>query len=121
MDGVLETIVGYTGGTAYPNEPSYEAIGDFVEALLVVFDETVIEYEVLLEKWAARDAVYAESFLRQYQSGVFYATRAQKGVAEKVFESLKEGRTVHAELAKLGPFHRAEEYHQHYLRKEQRS
>jgi peptide-methionine (S)-S-oxide reductase len=36
IDGVLDTVVGYTGGTT--KFPTYESLGDHTEALKIYFD-----------------------------------------------------------------------------------
>jgi len=128
LPGVYTTAVGYAGGIT-PN-PTYGEVcrgrTGHTEAVLVVFDPTVISYEKLL-------GVFFESHdptqgMRQgndrgtqYRSAVYTASPAQGATAATVKarfqESLSAARygEITTEIAPAGPFFYAEPYHQQYL------
>jgi peptide methionine sulfoxide reductase msrA/msrB len=128
IPGVVETEVGYTGGTT-PNA-TYAQVkkGDtgHAEALRVVFDPERLAYEDLLA-WFFRmhDPTtknrQGNDIGSQYRSAIFYADEAQRRAAEavkaRVEASGKWRRPVVTEIAAAGDFWPAEEYHQDYLEK----
>ncbi|HEY2430947.1 MAG TPA: peptide-methionine (S)-S-oxide reductase MsrA [Acidimicrobiales bacterium] len=128
--GVWSTAVGYSGGFT-PN-PTYEETctgrTGHAESVLVVFDPQVVTYEQLLKVfWEAHDPTQG---MRQgndigttYRSAIYYADEAQREAAERSKEAYQEvlakacyGR-ITTEIAPLGPFYYAEDYHQQYLAK----
>ena len=127
-DGVLSTVVGYTGGQA-PN-PTYEQVSDggtgHAEAIQVVYDPAKVSYEKLLEIFwhnidpTARDAQFCDHG-RQYRAAIFYHNDEEKKVAESVKARVdkygKWGGPVVTEIVKAGPFYKAEPEHQDYLEK----
>ncbi|MDO8600694.1 MAG: peptide-methionine (S)-S-oxide reductase MsrA [bacterium] len=120
LPGVLETVVGYSGGDM-PN-PSYENVcgGDtgHTEVVEVHYDPLVISYEKLLEHfWEAHSPVLQEK--TQYRSVIFYHNDEQKKAAEKSKEAVEKklGKKVLTKILSAEPFWRAEEYHQKYLTK----
>jgi methionine-S-sulfoxide reductase len=126
IPGVLETTVGYTGGTL-PNA-TYEHVkrGDtgHAESVQIEFDPKVLPLEKLLE-WFFRmhDPTtknrQGNDAGTQYRSAIFYQTESQRGVAEaaknRVNQSGKWKHPVVTELVPAGPFYTAEAYHQKYL------
>jgi len=110
MDGVYETIVGYSGGTS--KNPSYHRIGDHMESIQVRFDPGKISYEDLLKVFWQEHDYSRQPASRQYMNAVFYHTREQKEALET---SLKElpGR-VETEIARFSAFYPAEDYHQKF-------
>ncbi|NMO13962.1 bifunctional methionine sulfoxide reductase B/A protein [Pyxidicoccus fallax] len=127
IPGVLQTDVGYTGGTF--KSPTYEDVssGDtgHAESVRVVFDPKVLSYETLLEKWFFR--MHDPTTLNrqgndigtQYRSAIFYLSDAQRRVAEevkaRVNASGKWSRPVVTQIVPAGEFTPAETYHQDYL------
>jgi peptide-methionine (S)-S-oxide reductase len=126
--GVYSTAVGYSGG--YTPNPTYEEtctnLTGHAEVVLVVFDPTVITYEQLLKIfWEEHDPTQE---MRQgndvgttYRSAIYYADDAQRKVAEasrdgyqKALDAARRG-TITTEIAPLGEFYYAEDYHQQYL------
>jgi peptide-methionine (S)-S-oxide reductase len=120
--------VGYSGG--YTPNPTYEEtctnLTGHAEVVLVVFDPTVITYEQLLKIfWEEHDPTQE---MRQgndvgttYRSAIYYADDAQRKVAEasrdgyqKALDAARRG-TITTEIAPLGEFYYAEDYHQQYL------
>lgn len=129
VPGVLETEVGYTGGSRA--HPSYDDVksGDsgHAEAVRVVFDPKQISYADLLEKWFFRmhdpttQNRQGNDVGSQYRSAIFYTTPEQKRIAEDVVRRVQasgkwRGKIV-TEIAPAGPFTPAESYHQDYLQK----
>jgi peptide-methionine (S)-S-oxide reductase len=119
LDGVLDTRVGYTGGTT--PHPTYETIGDHAEAVEVIFDPRQISYEQLLAAfWRMHDPSTPGrqrfDFGDQYRSAIFVADAAQRASAEasRDHEQLSLVREIVTEITDAGPFYVAEDYHQRY-------
>ena len=126
IPGVLETKVGYTGGTV-PN-PSYKlvctGITGHAEGVQIIFDPSKITYEALLGYFFR---MHDPTTLNQqhndrgtqYRSAIFYTTEAQKETAQKVKERVdKSGKwpkPVVTEITKAAEFFVGEDYHQKYL------
>jgi peptide methionine sulfoxide reductase msrA/msrB len=126
IPGVVDTEVGYTGGTT-PNA-TYELVSSgrsgYAESLRVTFDPGRLSYEDLLG-WFFR--MHDPTTLNrqgndvgtQYRSAIFYADDEQRRVAEKVKAGVdgsgKWDRPLVTEIAPAGAFWPAEAYHQDYL------
>jgi peptide methionine sulfoxide reductase msrA/msrB len=129
IPGVLETEVGYTGGTT-PN-PTYEDVHTgrtgHAEAVKIVFDPQKISYEDLLEKWFFKmhDPTtknrQGNDLGTQYRSAIFVTSPQQREIAElvkkRVDASHKWRAPLATEIVQAGTFTRAEDYHQKYLEK----
>jgi peptide methionine sulfoxide reductase msrA/msrB len=129
VPGVLETEVGYAGGTTA--SPSYSTVKTgqtgHAEAIRVVFDPSRLSYAELLDQWFFR--MHDPTTLNrqgndigtQYRSAIFYETDEQKRVAEEVKARLDQSgawkRPIVTQIVKAGPFTPAEDYHQDYLLK----
>jgi peptide methionine sulfoxide reductase msrA/msrB len=127
VPGVLETEVGYTGGST-PN-PKYEDVKTgrtgHAEAIRVVFDPKLLSYAELLERWFFRmhDPTTPDRQGNdrgsQYRSAIFVTSEEQRATAERVLRAVEASnrwpRTLVTEIVKAGPFTRAEGYHQRYL------
>jgi peptide-methionine (S)-S-oxide reductase len=129
-EGVYSTAVGYAGG--YTPFPTYEetctAQTGHAEVVLVVYDPTKVSYEQLLKVfWEGHDPTTAmrqgNDIGTQYRSAIYYTSPEQKAAAEasrEMFErKLRDAgyREITTEIAALGPFYYAEDYHQQYLYK----
>lgn len=128
LDGVLQTISGYTGGTT-PN-PTYRQVvmggtGHY-EAVLVIFDPQRVTYEKLLEVfWFNIDPLDAGGQFcdrgDMYLSGIFYRSPEQRDKAEASRRALNASRRlprpVVTEIMPAGTFYVAEDNHQDYYRK----
>jgi peptide methionine sulfoxide reductase msrA/msrB len=126
IPGVLDTRVGYTGGTM-PN-PSYRlvctGITGHAEAIEIGFDAAKISYEEVLGYFFR---MHDPTTLNQqhndrgtqYRSAIFYHTDEQKQIAQRVKERVdKSGkwkRPIVTEITKAAEFWPAEDYHQKYL------
>lgn len=128
LPGVIDTEVGYTGGSL-PG-PTYRDVvrGDtgHAEAVKVVFDPRILSYEDLLGYFfRLHDPTtpnrQGNDIGTQYRSAIFYLDDNQREVAERVKAKVArsgkwEGEIV-TEIVPAGPFYPAEEYHQDYLQK----
>ena len=130
--GVLETSVGYSGGTV--NSPTYEQVctdrTGHAEVVLVTFDPEKVAYESLVDLfWKIHDPTtlnrQGPDFGSQYRSAIYYFDDNQKALAEASKASLdssgKLRRPVVTEITPAGAFYPAEEYHQKYLAKRGRT
>lgn len=129
VPGVLETEVGYTGGTT--ENPTYPEVctgrTGHAEAISIVFAPERLSFEELLESWFFRmhDPTtwhrQGNDIGSQYRSAIFYTSEEQRRVAEevkaRVDASGKWDAPVVTEIVPAGPFYRAEENHQDYLEK----
>lgn len=128
LEGVVDTIVGYTGG--HVENPTYEEVSSgttgHLEAVKVVYDPGKISYRELLQVfWRNINPTDpGGQFVDrgpQYRSAIFYLTEEQKEEAERSKRELQEsGRfssPIVTEILPAGPFYPAEEYHQDYYRK----
>jgi peptide methionine sulfoxide reductase msrA/msrB len=127
VPGVIETEVGYEGGTT--KTPTYERVktGEtgHAESVRIVFDPKRISYAELLEKWFFRmhDPTtknrQGDDVGTQYRSAIFVTSPEQRKIAEEVKKRVaasgKWRSTIVTEIVEAGPFTRAEEYHQKYL------
>jgi peptide-methionine (S)-S-oxide reductase len=128
VKGVASTAVGYMGGTLA--NPTYEDVctdrTGHAEVVQVAYDPAQVSYDQLLDVfWSNHDPT---TFNRQgpdvgtqYRSVIFFHTPGQKAAAEASRERQQKSgrfrRPIVTEVAPAATFHRAEEYHQHYLEK----
>jgi methionine-S-sulfoxide reductase len=126
IPGVLDTAVGYTGGSV-PN-PTYQQVctgrTGHAEGIRVVFDPSMRTYEQLLGYFfRMHDPTTLNQqhndIGTQYRSAIFYTSEEQKQIAARVMaqvdKSGKFKRPVVTELAQASTFYPAEDYHQKYL------
>jgi peptide methionine sulfoxide reductase msrA/msrB len=129
VKGVIETTVGYTGGTV-PN-PSYRqvctGITGHAESVLIKFDPGIVSYEELLSLfWRMHDPTtpnrQGPDVGTQYRSAIFYHNDQQKKAAEKSKEEFDRiGSYINkaaTQIVPASPFYEAEEYHQDYFEKQ---
>ena len=123
--GVQSVMPGYTGGEV-PN-PSYEAVctgrTGHAEAVQVVFDNEVVDYETLLHVFfATHDPTQLNGqggdIGTQYRSAIFYHDDKQKETAERVIKELGSdghySQPIVTEVTALDTFYNAEDYHHAY-------
>ncbi|GAY08425.1 peptide methionine sulfoxide reductase MsrA [Pseudonocardia sp. N23] len=128
--GVWSTAVGYAGG--FTENPTYEEVCSgltgHTEAVLVVFDPADVGYESLLKVfWEGHDPTQGmrqgNDRGTQYRSAVYWTDDEQRALAESSAaaygDALRQARhgPVTTEIAPLGTFYWAEDYHQQYLAK----
>ncbi len=130
LDGVYTTAVGYAGG--YTPNPTYEETctgrTGHTEAVLVVYDPSVIDVETLFAVfWENHDPTTANrqgnDVGTQYRSAIYTASAEQRAAADASLAAyqakLTEGGfgTISTEIDDAGTFYYAEDYHQQYLQK----
>ena len=123
--GVLSTRVGYTGGRT--QNPTYQEVcrgnTGHVEALEVVYDPNVTNYETLARLFfETHDPTQLNrqgpDVGEQYRSAVFYLDNQQRDTAVRLIEELKaNGYAVATTVEKASTFWPAEDYHQQYYTK----
>jgi len=125
LPGVLETTVGYTGGTLpHPTHEQVSAGGTgHAESVEIVYDPQKISYEKLLDVFwhnidpVTRDAQFCDHG-HQYRTAIFYHDDTQRQLAEASKRALEaSGRLpgpIVTEIVPAGEFWPAEEYHQDY-------
>lgn len=125
LDGVIEVMPGYTGGTVV--DPSYKAVctgtTGHAEVARIVYDPAKITYPELLEVfWQTHDPTtlnrQGADIGTQYRSAIFYTSEEQRALAEKYKAELdKSGawdKPIVTEIVPLTAFYPAEDYHRDY-------
>jgi methionine-S-sulfoxide reductase len=128
LPGVVESTVGYTGGTTA--DPTYEQVHTgrtgHAEAVQIVYDPRQISYEALLRYFfRLHDPTtknrQGNDLGTQYRSAIFYHDEEQRAVAERVKAEVdhsgKWRRPLTTEIVPATRFYPAEAYHQDYLQK----
>ncbi|SNR77838.1 peptide-methionine (S)-S-oxide reductase MsrA [Desulfurobacterium atlanticum] len=129
LEGVIEVIPGYAGGTV--KNPSYEEVltGEtgHVEAVKVKYDSTKISYrELLIAFWCCIDPTDKNGQFAdrgpQYQTVIFYHNEEQKKLAEKSKKILEESKLftepIATQIKPFENFYEAEDYHRNFFKKE---
>lgn len=128
MPGVLETISGYTGGSAETAHYDQVSSGNtgHIESVAVFYDPSKTSYAKLVEAfWPTIDPVTANAQFcdhgPQYRSAIYYADEQQKAVVDASRQQLEDsGRfddPIVTEILPRKPFYAAEDYHQDYYHK----
>jgi peptide-methionine (S)-S-oxide reductase len=128
INGVVETVVGYTGGKEGFSNPSYELVCSgktgHAEAIQVTFDPRKISYKALLEIfWMNHDPTslnkQGSDIGEQYRSAIFYLDDNQKMQAVRSMKEYqkKMEKKIVTEISTAGEFYPAEKYHQKYYQK----
>lgn len=125
VGGILNTCVGYSGGTKA--NPTYKDVckGDtgHAEVVLITFDPCTISLDRLLRHFfKIHDPTQIDrqgmDIGPQYRSVIFYIYDRQLEIIEKIFnEQLSSGIKIATQIEKAFNFYKAEEYHQDYLDK----
>jgi len=126
-EGVIAADSGYMGG--HIKNPSYREVcnGDtgHLEVVEVTYDPSKVSYEELAKLFfetheSAQTNGQGPDIGSQYLSAVFYNDEAEKATIEKLMGILAEKGVKSATKllpAKDHPFYKAEEYHQDYYKK----
>ncbi len=126
LPGVIDTTVGYTGGTLA--NPRYEDVKTgrtgHAESIQIEFDPAKISYEKILEYFFR---LHDPTTLNQqgndrgtqYRSAIFYHDEKQRETAERVKQDAqtKWPRPIVTQIVPASDFWPAEGYHQDYLQR----
>jgi peptide-methionine (S)-S-oxide reductase len=128
LPGVVSVTVGYAGGTV--ENPTYEQVSagrtGHAEAVQIVFDPSKTGYGKLLGIfWRNVDPTVKDRQFcdvgSQYRTAIFYHSEEQRLLAEQSKEELAKTKPfpepIVTGIAPAGEFYPAEEYHQHYYKK----
>ena len=126
LDGVIEAISGYAGGSK--DTANYEDVctgtTGHAEAVQIVYDPSRVRYEDLLRvHFATHDPTtlnrQGADVGTQYRSAIFYGNAEEKQLAEAFLADLREqkvfSKPVVTTLEPLTQFYPAESYHQDYV------
>jgi peptide-methionine (S)-S-oxide reductase len=124
VPGVVDTAVGYEGGTL-PN-PTYEDVCSHTtghaEVVQVEFDPDEVSYDELLDVfWSVHDPTQVNrqgpDIGSNYRSVIFFHSPEQeeKALESKARAQARFDRPIATEISPASDFWRAEEYHQQYL------
>ncbi|MFM7892837.1 MAG: peptide-methionine (S)-S-oxide reductase MsrA, partial [Actinomycetota bacterium] len=129
-EGVHSTSVGYAGG--YTPNPTYEEVCSgltgHTEVVMVAFDNSITSLDAMLRVfWENHDPTQGmrqgNDVGTQYRSAIYFAGDAQRVAAEASRATFQAALTkagygdITTEIAPLGDYFYAEEYHQQYLGK----
>lgn len=128
IPGVLETAVGYMGGSL--ESPTYQDVctdrTGHAEVVHLSFDPAKVTYEQLVRKFfELHDPTQfnrqGPDYGTQYRSVVFFHTPEQERVARETKDTLQASgrfsRKIVTQIVPASTFWRAEDYHQKYLQK----
>lgn len=126
LKGVVRIEPGYAGGSAGAKAPTYEQVctgrTGFAEVVRVEYDPAVVSYgDLLTAFFATHDPTtlnrQGNDIGTQYRSVILYADETQKAEAEAFISAhaSEYARPIVTEVAPLGDFHVAEEYHHNYF------
>ncbi|MCK5070360.1 MAG: peptide-methionine (R)-S-oxide reductase MsrB [Desulfocapsa sp.] len=128
LDGVVEVLAGYSGGTE--EEANYEQVSagktDHYEAVEVRYDLEKISYAELVEVfWRQIDPTDSGGQFADrgshYKTAIFYGDDSERKAATASKDKLQASgmfdKPVATVIIPLQPFFPAEEYHQDYYRK----
>jgi len=128
VDGVIEAVSGYMGGTV--KNPSYEEVSSgrtgHAESVEVRYDPAKVTYTQLLEAfWRNVDPVTPNAQFcdhgSQYRAAIFYQGDEQKRLAEESKRAIEQSKRftqpIVTEVVAASDFYPAEEYHQDFYKK----
>ena len=127
LPGVIDTVVGYTGG--HTLNPTYKTLSSgqtgHAEAVQITFDPNRISYEELLNVfWRNIDPTTLNrqfsDYGTQYRTAIFYHNHAQKQQAEASKKELEQSKKfkspIITTLEKFTHFYPAEPEHQDFYK-----
>jgi peptide-methionine (S)-S-oxide reductase len=129
VDGVLETVAGYTGGSV--PDPCYEIVESgttgHVQAVGILFDPAVVSYRALLEIFfrihdPTQPDGQGDYTGTQYRPVIFYHSDDQKKLARQFLDRIAAGKKpgedpVLTEILPASQLWPAEESHQRFYEK----
>jgi len=127
-EGVIDTVVGYTGGSV-PNA-NYEVVktgtSGHAESVKITYDPNKTDLSKILHFFfkihdPTTENRQGNDVGTQYRSTIFIKDDAQREIAKKVIKEVEEAgrfkKPIVTTLEKEGEFYLAEDYHQDYLTK----
>jgi peptide-methionine (S)-S-oxide reductase len=128
VNGVIEAVSGYMGGTV--KNPSYEEVSagktGHAESIEVRYDPAKVTYTQLLETfWRNIDPITPDAQFcdhgKQYRAAIFYQSEEEKRAAEASKRAVERSKRFSApivtELTAASEFYPAEDYHQDFYKK----
>ena len=128
LDGVVDVLVGYAGGTV--DQPTYRMVcsgkSGHAEVVQVEYDPSRVTFEKLLDLfWQIHDPTtlnrQGPDIGTQYRSVIFYSDDRERAAAEeskrRLDESGKLRRPIVTQIVPAAEFFPAEDYHQRYYEK----
>jgi peptide-methionine (S)-S-oxide reductase len=128
VNGVIETVSGYMGGTV--KNPTYEEVSagqtGHAESVEVRYDPSKVTYTQLLEAfWRNVDPVTPDAQFcdhgNQYRAAIFYQGEEEKRLAEESKRAIEQSRRfsspIVTQVIAASEFFQAEEYHQDFYKK----
>ena len=124
--GILETEVGYAGGSS--RQTTYEEVctgsTGHAEVVRLSYDENIVTFKKILDLFfkmhdsTQKDMQYPDVGT-QYRSEIFYETEKQKQEASEIlneFNKKLDGK-IQTNISAIKNYCKAEEYHQKYIEK----
>jgi len=128
IDGVVDAVSGYMGGTV--KNPSYEEVSagktGHAESVEVRYDPAKVSYTQLLETfWRNVDPITPDAQFcdhgNQYRAAIFYQTDDEKRTAEESKRAIEQSKRfstpIVTQVTAASEFYPAEDYHQDYYKK----
>jgi peptide-methionine (S)-S-oxide reductase len=128
LNGVIDINPGYSGGQT--KNPTYQEIctgqTGHAEVIQIKFDPSIVSYSDILEVFfKTHDPTtlnrQGADVGTQYRSVIFYHSKKQKEIAEKVLQLFAEENIYESpivtEITELDKFFIAEDYHKNYFEK----
>ena len=125
VDGVVDTVSGYSGGTTTENV-TYQNHADHREVVRITYDPAKVSYEHLLDVfWHSVDPTDAGGQFcdrgHSYTTAIYTTDAEQAKLAAASKAALEKAdrpkAPIATEIAPAGPFFDAEDYHQNYYQK----
>ncbi len=125
LDGVKDVISGYMGGDK--ENPTYQDVSSgntgYIETVKVIYDPQKISYEKLAKAFfeihdPTQTNGQGPDIGKQYLSAIFTSNEEEKKIISKLIDALKQkGYKVTTNIYDAKPFYKAEDYHQDYYKK----
>jgi len=128
VNGVIDTVSGYMGGTV--KNPTYEQVSagqtGHAESVEVRYDPSKVTYTQLLEAfWRNVDPVTPDAQFcdhgNQYRAAIFYQGENEKRLAEESKQAIEQSKRfstpIVTQVVAASEFFPAEEYHQDFYKK----
>ncbi len=126
LDGVQSVSSGFSGGTV--KNPAYREVCNgttgHAEVCQIIYNPSKISYDELLAAfWQSHDPTQlnrqGNDVGTQYRSVIYYHNEEQKTLAENYKKQLNASgawtKPIVTEISPVGPFYKAEDYHQNYF------